>query len=528
MTGDLSPAGRSPQFAALRRQFSLAAQGEPVSHREVSRREFLRAGRTAALALGSGAWLAGCRTVPQLKTTASVAVVGAGLAGLQAAYRLRQAGVHATIYEAGDRAGGRIRTAKDVLGPGITAELGGEFIDSGHADLLALVGELKLETADLRTPDSKNRIPEAYFFAGQHFSEKQAFEAFRPLARQIQADRATLGPFADFARDGNAKILDNTSLDHYLGQLGAHGWIRDLLEVAFVAEFGLESSDQSALNMILALSSDPREDRLATPGLRDKRFRVKGGNQRVVDELSRRLRDQIRPGRRLLRVVDRKPGYLLVFDGPNGRTIEVKADAVLLALPFTLLREVELKVELPAVKKKAIAELGYGTSAKLLLGLNSRPWRDRGYAGRVFSDEPFKTAFDNDGSPPGAGAALALLAGGSAGSMLGEGTAEEQAAHLKPGFENAFPNAAPAWNGKALRSHWPTHRWSKGSFSCCKPGQWTTLAGNEITPVGNIFFAGEHCSVQYRGTMNGAAETGRIAARQILEALRLGNPAAKA
>ena len=50
--------------------------------------------------------------------------------------------------------------------------------------------------------------------------------------------------------------------------------------------------------------------------------------------------------------------------------------------------------------------------------------------------------------------------------------------------------------------------WTKSSYSCYRPGQWTTLAGAEGVPVGNLFFAGEHCSYDFQGYMNGAAQSG--------------------
>src|SRR3712207_7123244 len=50
---------------------------------------------------------------------------------------------------------------------------------------------------------------------------------------------------------------------------------------------------------------------------------------------------------------------------------------VVLALPFTLLREVRLDAPLSPAKRRAIAELGYGTNAKLMVGFGERVWRTR-------------------------------------------------------------------------------------------------------------------------------------------------------
>jgi monoamine oxidase len=63
---------------------------------------------------------------------------------------------------------------------------------------------------------------------------------------------------------------------------------------------------------------------------------------------------------------------------------------------------------------------------------------------------------------------------------------------------------------------WPTFPFTLGAYSCYKVGQWTTIAGAEIKPVGNLFFAGEHCSQDFQGYMNGAAETGKQVAKKLM------------
>jgi monoamine oxidase len=90
---------------------------------------------------------------------------------------------------------------------------------------------------------------------------------------------------------------------------------------------------------------------------------------------------------------------------------------------------------------------------------------------------------------------------------------------MMPGVERVFPGTQAAFNGRTSRFHWPTHPFTLASYACYRPGQWTTLAGAEIEPVGGLFFAGEHCSYDYQGYMNGAAETGRRAAEAVLDAL---------
>jgi monoamine oxidase len=159
-------------------------------------------------------------------------------------------------------------------------------------------------------------------------------------------------------------------------------------------------------------------------------------------------------------------------------------------------------------------------NAKLMLGTSSRPWRDKRYAGGIFSDAGFQLAWDNARLQPGASAGVTLYSGGKQGIAVGEGSPREQVEKLLPGLEKAFPGAEWAYTGKVFRMHWPSHAFTKASYACYRSGQWSTINGHEITPVGNLHFAGEHCSSDFQGYMNGGAETGRVAAEAILAAVR--------
>ncbi len=497
----------------LDREARLARRASDAGGFALDRRRFLKLAGAGAAGAVLGPTLWGCRTVSQAGGQ-RVAIVGGGMAGLNAAYRLRKAGLDATIYEASTRTGGRMYTAHDLMNPGQTTELGGEFIDSIHTDVLDLVAEFGLDLSD--TDDDP--LHEAFYFHGRHYTEAEVAEAFAPLADRIQTDYDSTGEVVDFRDDGGATALDRMSLAAYLDRIGAEGMIRDLLEVAYVTEYGLDADEQSALNLIFLIGTDLSEG-FAPFGESDERFKVVGGNQRVVDELAARLDGRIELGHRLTAVRPAGAGYRLAFDTDGGAR-DVDADVVLLTLPFTTLRQVDLAaLDLPDFKTRAIRELGYGMNAKLFVGTTARPWRGMGYSGECFSDAGFQLCWDNAQLQPGEGGGLTLYSGGADGWRVGEGTPEQQVERLLPGVEAVFPGVTDARNGRVGRFHWPTHPFTLGSYACYRPGQWTTLAGAEIEPVGRLFFAGEHCSYDYQGFMNGAAETGRRAAEAVLEAV---------
>jgi len=523
-----------PLFSALRRSYNLARLANQSPQRSVadlvaarnaralSRRRFLsQCAATAALAAGTSLG-GGChlpRRQERGRTGPRVAIVGAGVAGLNAAYQLRRSGIRATVYEASARTGGRMFSSRDLLGPGLVTELGGEFIDSNHRDILNLARTFRLQLLDMNAPAEADLIPEAYFFDGRHYSEIEVIAAFQPLAARIDADLENLSDVIDYAHDGGATVLDRTTLADYFDQIGATGFIRKLLDVAYVTEYGLECGEQSALNFLFLIGTDVSGGSFEAFGESDERYKIVGGNQRITDELANRLDGQVELGHRLVAVEKAAAETRLEFGvAGQAQTKSVMADFVILTIPFTVLRDTELHFDMPEVKRRAIAELGYGANAKLFTGQSSRPWQQQRYAGNIFSDAGFQLAWDNSRLQGTREAGITLYSGGQAGWEVESGSAEDQVQRLLPGLEQAFPGVIAARHGAAQRFHWPTHPFTRGSYACYRPGQWTTIAGAEGLPLDNILFAGEHCSRDFQGFMNGGAETGRMAARNILAA----------
>jgi monoamine oxidase len=337
-----------------------------------------------------------------------------------------------------------------------------------------------------------------------------------------------MGEVVNYATEGGGGIFDRMSISEYFDRIHAQGWMRELLDVAYVTEYGLEADEQSALNFIFLIATgklgEPRAFELL--GESDERYKVRGGNQRIADELARRLEQQVRRRHRLEAIKSKGEGFTLTFQSDGG-VVDEDADIVVLAIPFTLLREVSMQVELPPLKTTAIQELGYGHNAKVLVGFNSKPWQKQGYSGATYTDEAFQLAWDNSFLQRAKAGGLTLYSGGKRGLEVGNGTAEQVATKLMIGIERAYPGTTSARNGKVARFHWPSFPWTKGSYACYKPGQWTTIAGSEGLPVGNLFFAGEHCSYDFQGYMNGAAQSGLDTAKAILARLS-GTKAARA
>lgn len=516
---------KTPLFAFLRKAFSLAKKAnalqasseEAVQRNEAasrSRREFLKtSGRT--LIVGAVA--------PQLVVDAAlgkrnprIAIIGGGMAGLNALHTLKKNGVDATVYEASGRTSGRMFTVKGVMGEGTWTEFGGEFVDTSHLEIHRLAQEFELEMMDTQAQSETALIKEAFFFGGQHYSLAQVVEAFRGFAGKLQADMDQLPDEITYqSRDAATLRFDRMNLREYLESIGVSGWMKSLLEVAYEAEYGLAPEEQSAINLLYLISTDTEGGHFDIFGESDERYKVKGGNQSVPDAIARLYPDNIQLNRSLEFISRKLTHFRLKF---SGMSQEIKADYVIMTIPFAKLREVEMRVSLPKRKKDAIQNLGFGTNSKVMMAFTRHYWRTQGYLGFTYSDNGIQTGWDNAQMQTAdlQAAGYSVLLGGPAGVAVGQHSGPE----FLPKVEQVFPGAGEFYAGKTAIMNWPTHPYTLGSYLCYRPGQYTAFGGAEAEPVGNLLFAGEHCGGDYAGFMNGAALSGREAAEAILKALK--------
>ena len=346
--------GRTPLFRLLQRAAAIARASR---HVRMPLDEFVDAVRVQRIdrrrrrllqGAGASALLAGCSSVPapmRAGTDDEVVIVGAGIAGLTAGWRLRQQGVRVRVFEAQERIGGRMLSLRDHFADGQVIELGGELIDTGHARISALAGELGIALDDLLDGDGDH---ETWFFDGRAIGEAELVRAFVPVAAAIERDLASAGDGAYDHTDSNPafRALDAMSISQWFERNGVTGWLRKLLDVAYTTEMGLEIDQQSALNFLTFVGTEDK-DAFRIFGESDERFHVRGGNDLIPRTRGTKLTDAIEPGHVLEAIRGDAGGYVLTFrKGATSR--EVRARQVILALPFTLLRKVQVDVQLPA------------------------------------------------------------------------------------------------------------------------------------------------------------------------------------
>jgi monoamine oxidase len=207
---------------------------------------------------------------------------------------------------------------------------------------------------------------------------------------------------------------------------------------------------------------------------------------------------------------------------------------VVLAIPFTVLRGIALhdNLGIPDAQRSAINNLGYGTNAKMMVGFTGRPWTASDSSGTSYSDLPNHqvTWETNRARASATRAVLTDYASGDRGAGLdpAPGALQTQAEAFLADLDVVYPGAAavaarrPDNSIVAHLEHWPSNPLSLGSYTCYRPGQFTSIAGLEGLAAGNVHFAGEHCNSFHiwQGFMEGAALSGRDVAAAILRAVR--------
>jgi monoamine oxidase len=462
--------------------------------------------------VGSMALLPSC--LPKNKTKPDVVIVGAGMAGLNAAYQFKKKGINARVFEASSRTGGRVFTLKDIYGEGITTDIGGEFVDTTHNDILQLAKELNLSLYDLR---QDKLVPKTYYFGGRQFSQAALRKAIGPFAKQIMKDIVSLPPVIDYTTADTFRHLDEQSITQYLERLGIKGWLFDFINVVLTREYGMEAKDQSAINFLIMfvppLESD-KDYELFGPG--HEVFKIKGGSQRLTDSLFETVKSQVTFNHRLTGIRQTASGRYELLFGQALNEKSVQADYILLTIPFTILRNITFPVSMPAEKRKCIDEIGYGNSCKFILGVNQKPWRKAQRQGYTFTDRSFGAGWDSSQMQSQDKGSFTVFGGGDFGDYINETPDAVLREKITASLDQIFPSEGNIYTEKNLKWCWGPYPLSKGGYSAFKKGQWSTLSGWEGKPVGNIFFAGEHVSKEFQGYMNGAAETARVAVEKML------------
>jgi len=511
-------------------------RGRPV---ELSRRELLRRGSALAVAGAvAPSLLIACgddRSRPGGEELAPpgqrpapggprVAIVGAGLAGLACAERLVRAGLAPVVYEANpERIGGRCWSSRGWA-DGQVAEHGGEFIDSRHRRIMALAGRLGLTLDDLYAKPIRGSS--RLWLNGRRRRLATLRGGRAELVAALRRDAARVGRYGAHNPTPAARAMDEMSVAEWLDENvagGAGSLVGSFVNAQMAGEFGLDANELSALNLLY--------EYVEAPASADERFHVGGGNDQLVSGLAELLpAGTIAMDSPLEALSARGPGggYALRVGGADAGSF----DRVVLTLPFTRLRQVDLDgAGLSARKRACIEQLGMGTNAKVIFQTERRPVDYRGWNSYMVSDQPSYLSWESSRAQPGSAGLITCFRGGRSGGADLPATephapaSTELAASTLADFERAgLEPIAAEQLGTAWCDHWSRDPYTLGSYAAYLPGQYTRFFGIAAAPEGGIHFAGEHTETTFQGYLEGAVRSGERAAAEVAAAVGAAAP----
>ena len=454
-------------------------------------------------------------------TPANVVVVGAGLAGLTAAHRLKQAGYIAQVHEASDRVGGRCWTGRGSFAQGQLYEHGGELIDQGHQAIRQLAQELGLTLDNLLSGEVNGTEP-LYYFDGRPYTYAEATDDLKGVWQKLHMDLSAASYptlFDNFTQRG---LRARPHVDRRLDRGIRSG--RHRLEARPASRRRLQHRVRRRVERA-ELTQPPLSARVhragPVPNLREVEREVPRPRRQRPDRGSACCatpgadHDRLRARRR-----EAHSGWGVHADVQAGERDDDDhcghGGAGAAVLDYSAVGE-RLQGELLGAKLQAIAEQGMGTNSKLHVQFTRRHWNELGCNGDTVADTGYQNTWEVTRSQPGTAGILVDYTGGSVGASFGSGTPSSACATVPLADRAGASRPVTAhWNGKATIDFWPGYQWTRGSYSYWKVGQYTAFAGVEGRQEGNVHFCGEHTSIDFQGYLNGAVDTGERAASEVI------------
>jgi monoamine oxidase len=449
-----------------------------------------------------------------------VIVIGAGLAGLAAAYELVERGHEVTVLEARLRPGGRVYTLRSPWSDGLHADAGAVDFSDAYRHLLRYAKLFDLPVTSARQ-DSAATV---FHLRGKRIVVKAGDKPDWPF--DLTAEERRLGvsglmnkygplvapigdPTAPGWRIDLFRRYDQQTLEQFLKSLGLSSGAISLL--SYCVGIGYGWSTGSALNRMIS------DFALFQKGNGAVRF-LEGGTDLLPRAFAKALRERINYGSPVEKIFQGPDKVRAVFRQRGGEQV-LEADRLICSAPCPVLRKIEFSPPLPAQKRRILEQLEYTALTGIFVQARRRIWAEAGISGDASTDLPIQLVTEHPRIRPadlGPRGILEASIRGPEAAKVGGLDRDAQLALAADNLDKLYPGFSGVFEGGTAVS-WGDDPWAGGAFAWWKPGQLTEWMPELARPEGRVHFAGEHTSALAR-TMEGALESGNRAAREIHEA----------
>jgi monoamine oxidase len=456
-----------------------------------------------------------------MNTRVETVVVGAGLAGLSAAYELAERSSDVLVLEAQSRPGGRVATISDPFADHPNVELGGVAFVPAETDHAAhYIDHFGLATRPLAPPKPTRFHLGGTTLAGADavareaagLTDREREVGLEGMRRElIDPLVAAAGSAWEDGADEDARwALDATSFTEYLLANGASPAAAEILRLTGWDWTGQGGSHYSALDILGTRYSHDATFRTLTSSLRQ----LVDGNSALPRAFAAALGERVRYGAPVHRVeADTRSVTVTHRHGDRERT--VVADRMVCAIPFSVLRHIELRGAFSPEKRRAIRELRYAPVSLVFVQCRAGAWNDEGSPGYTHADLPITYAWDTTADQEPEHRVLTGWAVGEEGHRFETLADRDRMDLATASFDAMVPGLGDVLEGGVTKC-WGSDPYARGAWAWYAPGQMRTLYPHVATPEARVHFAGEHAgSPRLHGTMQGALESGRRVAEEI-------------
>lgn len=413
-----------------------------------------------------------------------VIIIGAGFAGLAAAYQLRKRNIDCVILEARNRIGGRVFSHTMDEAEKLVIELGAEWVGASHERLIALTKEMGLEL-------DNNQFDTHLIYQGKYARNNE----WDYSAGWKQKFEGMLKAYRNFT-DADKRKLDRIDWWRYLVNNGCEGRDLDIRELADSTDFGETIRSVSAFAALAEYAESSPKNEMD--------YKIRGGNGMLAQKMADKIgRERIRTGYRVQKIVQQKTVTVYC---DNGEKFE--ADKLICTAPAFAVQKIQWEPALPPVMRNGLQQLQYARINKNPIQFNSRFWKEENMD--LLTDTPahyFYHATKNQSSQKGV--LISYTIGDKAAVISNQSEAwKSEMIHqtLSPHFGDVR-----SLIDKQTNYYWGNDEFSKGAYAIYGKGQWFGLQPLLKQPHLHTHFAGEHLA-DWQGFMEGAINTGEAAA----------------